>query len=178
MLVMKEYKERAFSATVQIISFWTFCCSHTLVGIELELNWRVCIVKYKIITLIGNKLRKQGFNLSIQLFGSLASTQVHGLLTDEDNLVVGKETGIEFYDRDVGDILSCKLFYETTQAGTDLYVEKIAVQRYIYCFLTTKLTDLRSQKMVKDLSEITLKWGKRQLFKINEWIKPYQASAY
>ena len=28
--------------------------------------------------------------------------------------------------------------------------------------------------MVKDLSEITLKWGKRQLFKINEWIKPYQ----
>ena len=29
--------------------------------------------------------------------------------------------------------------------------------------------------MIKDLSEITLKWGKRQLFKINEWIKPYQA---
>ena len=48
--------------------------------------------------------------------------------------MVGKETGIEFYDRDVGDILSCKLFYETTAAGTDLYVEKIAVQRYICCF--------------------------------------------
>ena len=143
----------------------------------MESNWRVCILKYKIITLIGNKLRKQGFTLSIQLFGSLASTQVHGLLTGEDNLVVGKETGIEFYDRDVGDILSCKLFYETTTAGTDLYVEKIAVQRYICYFLTMKLTDfLRSQKMVKDLSEITLKWGKRQLFKINEWIKPYQAS--
>ena len=90
---------------------------------------KLCTLKYKIITLIGNKLRKQGFTLSIQLFGSQASTQIHHLLTEEDNPVVGKEVGVEFYDRDVGNILSCKLFYETTAAGTDLYVEKIAVQR-------------------------------------------------
>ena len=54
---------------------------------------------------------------------------MHNLLTVTDDPVVGKETGVEFYDRNIGDILSCKLFYETETAGTDLYVEKIAVQR-------------------------------------------------
>ena len=61
--------------------------------------------KYKVFTLIGNKLRRDPFSLSIQLFGSQASTEIHDLCINSSEAIIGKEIEVSFYDRPIGDIL-------------------------------------------------------------------------
>ena len=57
-----------------------------------------------------------------------------------------------FYDRDIGNLISCKVFYDGNRiSGTDLYIQKITVQR------TTKI--------VMDQNELLIKWADKELIK-------------
>ena len=65
-----------------------------------------------------------------------------------------------FYDRDIGNLISCKVFYDGNRiSGTDLYIQKITVQR------TTKI--------VMDQNELLIKWADKELIKgfyLNDFI--------
>jgi len=111
--------------------------------------------KYKVYLMTGQKLRKDSVKLSIKLIGSQKSSQVHELNTKL--LKVGSEIETEFFDKNLGIIEKVILYLDEGNAGADLYLEKINIQK--------------SRGEVLDQSELRIQFDKRILFEINDWIK-------
>ncbi|CAG5112414.1 Oidioi.mRNA.OKI2018_I69.chr2.g6631.t1.cds [Oikopleura dioica] len=111
--------------------------------------------QYKVFLMTGQKLRKDAVKLSIKLIGSRTSSQVHELNTKA--LRVGSEIETDFYDKNLGLIEKVVLYLDEGNAGADLYLEKINIQK--------------SRNEVLDQSELRIQFDKRILFEINDWIK-------
>ena len=72
-------------------------------------------LKYRVFTMLGNKLRNVQFQLSVRLQGQLGQSQMHDLNCDPFR--IGRDVETHFYDRDIGEISSITLFVDGKALG-------------------------------------------------------------